>query len=69
MLVGVSSLGEIELSVGANGLEIMLPGATRPFETHFPHAVDVNASEKAKFSRKTGRLKLTLGLAQGDADG
>ena len=63
VLVGVSSLAEIELSVGTSGLELTLPGAARPFATHFPRAVDVHASEKAKFSRKTGRLRLTLRLA------
>ena len=57
---------EAELNVGATSLELLLPGAARPFVEHFPRRVctdDGDATESAKFSKKTGRLTLVLKLA------
>ena len=58
---GVSSLADADLHVGAEQLELQLPGAKKPFVLRFPFAVDADVgAEHAKFVRKTGQLKLTL---------
>ncbi|KOO33349.1 phospholipase carboxylesterase family protein [Chrysochromulina tobinii] len=62
-LDGVSSLAEADLSIGATGLELLLPGARKPFSLPFPRRVDTDGADMAKFSAKTGRLKLTLRVA------
>ena len=62
-LDGVSSLAEADLSIGATGLELLLPGARKPFSLPFPRRVDTEGADMAKFSAKTGRLKLTLRVA------
>ena len=62
-LEGVSSLGEASLSVGAAQLELQLHGAPKPFVVPLPKAVDPSAAELARFSKKSGQLKLTLKLA------
>ena len=62
-LDGVSSLAEADLSIGATGLELLLPGARAPFALPFPRRVDTDGADMAKFSAKTGRLKLTLRVA------
>ena len=62
-LDGVSSLAEADLSICATGLELLLPGAPKPFSLPFPRRVDTEGADMAKFSAKTGRLKLTLRVA------
>ncbi len=66
-LEGVSSLSEIELSVGDAQLEVQLPGG-KPCVVTFPASVESGAAPKAKFSRKTGALKLSLPLAAVSAE-
>ena len=62
-LDGVSSLADASLSVGAMQLELQLHGSPKPFVVPFAKAVDTSAAEVAKFSKKSGHLKLTLRLA------
>ena len=63
-LDGVNSLAEADLRVGERTLELRLPGARTACVLELAAAVDAaQQPEAAKFSRKTGRLKLSLPLA------
>lgn len=61
-LTGVSSIKEVELSVGAKLLELQLVGVA-PLRVPLPKPVDLaETAMVAKFSRKSGQLKVTLRL-------
>jgi len=58
----VGSLAEASLRVNSTQLELQLDGAPRPFVVPFPKPIDTSVAEQARFSRKSGTLKLTLRL-------
>ena len=61
-LEGVSSLAEADLAVGTSQVELQLPGARKPFVVRLPKPVVADGEQKARFSKKSGLLKLTLML-------
>lgn len=63
-LEGVSSLADASLEIEASKLRLQLPAASKPFEVAFPKPVDVggDGAEAAKFSKRSGKLKLRLRL-------
>ncbi len=62
-LEGVDSMAEVELSVGAMQLQLQLANDAQPLVVPLPRRVDPDVSETAKFSRKTGQLKVTVRCA------
>jgi phospholipase/carboxylesterase len=63
-LEGLTSLAQADLNVGETELSLTLPGARAPFVLRFPRPVDAAAAERpAKYSKKTGELRLSLTLA------
>ena len=61
-LHGVSSMADVDLSVGETSIEVTLGAGSKPCVVPLPKAVEAG-SGKAKFARKTGHLKLNLRLA------
>ena len=65
----VASMAEVELLIGATRLELTKLtgfGAASPLllAVPLPKAVDPGAAEAAKFSRKTGQLRVRLRVAR-----
>ena len=62
-LNGVVSMDEVELRVGVRQLELRIGdagGGAQPLLVELPKTVDLDTAEKARFSRKTGQLTVTL---------
>ena len=63
-LGGVKSMAELELSVGSMQVELRRAGsASAPLTIPLPKLIDPGAVEAAKFSKKTGQLRMSLRLA------
>lgn len=61
-LDGVKSMADVGLSVGALQIELQT-GAAPALTIPLPKLVDPGVADAAKFSKKTGLLKMSLRLA------
>ena len=64
-LEGVTSVSEVDLSVGTTRLEVRLAGGPEAtvLSVPLPRAVDPGEMDSARFSKRTGQLRVTLHCA------